>query len=558
MKQKNYDAENLFKDYMQSVNADPTAIDDILSGERQPANHGARIKHSTGKMATVTAAAAVVAICAGIGLSNMNANDDSSVKSAATTSQTSSVLTPAKQITQSFKLEASPLQADGQLAKTTLTLTATDEDGKEIIKKYANEKSSSSYHAAKELSIGGKTANLLPEVLDSTGYHHEGDYRWSVVSISEDKVVFDFKIMLHKAAQEDIPFTVNVFMPSDKEYTLEEVENGVNLDPIIATANLTYKANTKQYEFASANGEKLTVSDVGIITHHDIGRDDDGTKQNAAISNMLFTFADGTSKTAAQLGQTITYVGGGYTNDEYSDHLIFSQPIGADKLTSITYDGITYATQQAAVTMTAKPIAVSERAFGIEIKLTAGNEEGKKLLKENAEKISSSLCIEKDGMIATAGSFFGADKLSGDSLTLRLFGNIFNKRIDTIPITIKLDSSTPIEVIKALGDKDSAVIFFKKTVDDKVFVSESGEYFWLSDNFATTDHNFSTPKTPDVIFKLKDGTEVSTRDIELTCGGNTGNDKIKKQHTFVFDGKFPKGTDNVVSIIYDGIEFTAQ
>ena len=553
MKQKNYDAETMFKDYMQSVNADPTAIDDILSGERQPANHGARIKHSTGKMATVTAAAAVIAICAGIGLSNMNANDDSSVKSAATTSQTSSVLTPAKQITQSFKLEASPLQADGQLAKTTLTLTATDEAGKEIIKKYANEKSSSSYHAAKELSIGGKTANLLPEVLDSTGYHHEGDYRWSVVSISEDKVVFDFKIMLHTAAQEDIPFTVNVFMPSDKEYTLEEVENGVNHDPIIATANLTYKANTKQYEFASANGEKLTVSDVGIITHHDIGRDDDGTKQNAAISNMLFTFADGTSKTAAQLEQTITYVGGGYSNDEYSDHLIFSQPIGADKLTSITYDGITYSTQQAAVTMTAEPIFVTERAFGINLKLTADNEAGRKVLEENASKIVTSLKIEKDGMIATAGLLFGNDKLDGNTLNLRLYGNIFNKRIETVPVEIALPMETPYEVVKALGGNTSTTVFFKKTAEDKVFVnSATGEKFWLSDLVATTDHNFRTQKSPPVTFKLSDGTELTA----FYGGGNFGGGKINKQHSFFLENKID--VSKVVSIIYDGETFTAQ
>ena len=233
-------------------------------------------------------------------------------------------------------------------------------------------------------------------------------------------------------------------------------------------------------------------------------------------------------------------------------------------MTSIIYDGITFNkveevnVEQAAVSMSVNPIAVSERAFGIEIKLTAKNEAGKKVLKENAEKISSSLKVEKDGMIATAGSFFGADKLSGDSLTLRLFGDIFNKRIDTVPITIKLDSETPQAVIDALGGNNSATVFFKKTVNDKLFVSESGEHFWLSDYFATTDHNPTAPKLPFVILKLKDGTEVSTKDIGLTEGGNHGNGKINKQFTYVFDGKFQKGIDNVVSISYDGVEFTPQ
>ena len=139
MKQKNYDVQQMYKEYMQGVGSDPTAIEDILSGERQSANTGARIKRSTGKMVGITAAAAAIAICAGIGLSHLNANDGSSIKSAASTSQTSSVLTPAKQITQSFKLEATSMTAAPLGARTILTLTATDEKGREIIRKYGSE-----------------------------------------------------------------------------------------------------------------------------------------------------------------------------------------------------------------------------------------------------------------------------------------------------------------------------------------------------------------------------------------------------------------------------------
>ena len=570
MKQKNYDAENLFKDYMQSVNADPTAIDDILSGERQPANHGARIKHSTGKMATVTAAAAVVAICAGIGLSNMNANDDSSVKSAATTSQTSSVLTPAKQITQSFKLEASPLQADGQLAKTTLTLTATDEDGKEIIKKYANEKSSSSYHAAKELSIGGKTANLLPEVLDSTGYHHEGDYRWSVVSISEDKVVFDFKIMLHKAAQEDIPFTVNVFMPSDKEYTLEEVENGVNLDPIIATANLTYKANTKQYEFASANGEKLTVSDVGIITHHDIGCDDDGTKQNAAISNMLFTFADGTSKTAAQLEQTITYVGGGYTNDEYSDHLIFSQPIGADKLTSITYDGITYSTtQQALFKPEMTEMHCSDHSLRATVKLTALNAEAQKVLDAEAAKYKNNSGELGDVVITpivgnySTGVSQSTPAISGNTLTSTLYfdESIYSRGVvksdNTIDIIFGL-SSQEVNDISLVPSDRHLTISVNKNMTERVFKSASGKTLWLHDyGFSVDMDSKGMDKYTYNNFEMtfEDGTVKTPFNTQMASHGGY---KFGGYNFIDFGFKDKIDSTKVTSIKYAGETFTAQ
>ena len=139
MKQKNYDVQQLYKEYMQGVTADKTAIDEILSGERRAAGTGARIKRSTGKMVGITAAAAAIAICAGIGLSHLNANDDSSIKSGANTSQSSSVLTPAKQITQSFKLEATSMTAAPLGARTILTLTATDEKGREIIRKYGSE-----------------------------------------------------------------------------------------------------------------------------------------------------------------------------------------------------------------------------------------------------------------------------------------------------------------------------------------------------------------------------------------------------------------------------------
>lgn len=543
MKQKNYDAETLFKDYMQSVNADPTAIDDILSGERQPANHGARIKHSTGKMATVTAAAAVVAICAGIGLSNMNANDDSSVKSAAnkTATTTTAVTTsqheiaPQKKEDAKFKTEATEICASDHSLRITVKLTALNEKAKKLLNEDAEKYRKGEigdihvsgvaykdqiYNIASTtipvISGNTLTTTLTYQTVNSTDVCKDGD---------KIKIMFGMNGELEEFEK----------CPEDRKITV------------------AIKKNVTERVFKSASGKTLWLHDYGF----NVGMDSNGMDKYT-FNNFEMTFADGTVKTPFNM-QCIT--GGGTRSDKGDPNIMFGfkDKIDSTKVTSIKYAGEVFTPyEQAAVTMTCKPIAVSERAFGIEIKLTAGNEAGKKLLKENAEMISSSLKIEKDGMIATAGSFFGADKLSGDSLTLRLFGNIFNKRIDTIPITIKLDSSTPIEVIKALGDKDSAVIFFKKTVDDKVFVSESGEHFWLSDNFATTDHNYSTPKTPPVTFKLKDGTEVSTRDIELTCGGNTGNDKIKKSFTFVFDGKFPKGTDNVVSITYDGIEFTAQ
>ncbi|MBR7008188.1 MAG: hypothetical protein IKH90_06120 [Ruminococcus sp.] len=209
--------------------------------------------------------------------------------------------------------------------------------------------------------------------------------------------------------------------------------------------------------------------------------------------------------------------------------------------------------EKAAVSLTAKPIAVSEKAFAIRVTLTANTEDGKKLLAEKAAQITCNLNTEKDGMIASAGTFIGNDKLDGNDLNLRLYGNIFNKRIETVPVEVML----PSDIADALGVNATTTVFLKKTTNDKVYVSKTGESFRLSDSFATTDHNYSTQKCPPVTFKLKDGSEISTReDVKLVgSGGNTGNEKIRKQYSFFFDGKFPVSTDDVASIIYDGIEF---
>ena len=567
MKQFDYDAEHLYKEYMQNVTADPTAIEDILSGKRKSANRGARIKHSTGKMIGITAAAAAVAICAGIGFSALNANDDSGIKSAATTSQNVSAITPAKQITQSFKLEAAPLQADGQLAKTTLlTLTATDEAGKEIIKKYAHEKSSSYYSEAYELSVGGKTENLRPEVVDSTGYHHEGDYRWRVVSISEDKVVFEFMISLHKAAQEDIPFTVNVFMPSDKEYTIEEVENGVSHDPIIASAKLTYKANTDEYTFVSQYGEKLTVSDVGFILRHDVGYDSQCTKETEAINNMLFTFADGTKKTAAQLGQKLTYGGGGYLDGQYSAYVFFSEPIGADKLTAIIYDGITFKVQDNFKTEVTGMYA-SDHGLRVFVKCTAQTDAAKRMLNETDADLKNSghcnLSVSATNNDDQFGStYYSALKINGDSFTTEVIyqpkGSSFVFR-DGTKLRIRVVTPAESQNIYLVPSDRTVEFTVKKNVTERVFKSASGKTLWLSDyqfncNVDYQEIDKKTRTSYEITFA--DGNVKTNLDLPIIAGGGTNTPKNDPNYMFAFEGRID--SSKVTAIKCAGETFTAQ
>ena len=167
MKQNSFDAQQLYKEYMQTVNADPAAIGDILSGERQPVNHGAKIKHSTGKMATVTAAAAVIAVCAGIGLSNMNANDtDSKVKSAASTVQTTTpAVTTAAQTTKeqalakkedNFKTEVTEMYCSDHSLRVTVKLTALNDEAKKYLDADAEKRRSGKSGNIYALLVEGK------------------------------------------------------------------------------------------------------------------------------------------------------------------------------------------------------------------------------------------------------------------------------------------------------------------------------------------------------------------------------------------------------------------
>ena len=535
MKQKSYDVQDLYRDYMQSVSADPTAIDDILSGERQPANTGAKIKHSTGKMATVTAAAAVIAVCAGIGLSNMNANDDSSIKPAANQATTTTAVTTSQQQKQQktedaeFKSEVTQMFASDHGLRVVVKSTALNVAAKSLIAE-ADKQLKENLHCG---------LSITPADQDTS--------RFAGGSISQPKIdgdSFTSEIIYEPNGITNIftdgtKCTVRVTIPGE-EYKLLK-NTGV--------AEFTIKKNMTERVFKSASGKTMWLSD------YQFNCDIDYTKITDKDSHVNFeiAFADGTVKTRQD-----TECVGGYstkgTKNDPNTMIAFSTKLDSSKVTSIKYAGEVFTPyEQPAVTMTAEPIFVTERAFGINLKLTADNEAGRKVLEENASKIVTSIKIEKDGMIATAGLLFGNDKLDGNTLNLRLYGNIFNKRIETVPVEIALPMETPYEVVKALGGNTSTTVYFKKTTEDKVFVnSATGEKFWLSDLVATTDHNYRTQKSPPVTFKLSDGTELTA----FYGGGNFGRGKINKQHSFFLENKID--VSKVVSITYDGETFTAQ
>ena len=327
MKQKNYDVQDLYKDYMQSVSADPTAIDDILSGERQPANTGAKIKHSTGKMATVTAAAAVIAVCAGIGLSNMNANDDSSIKPAANQATTTTAVTTSQQQKQQktedaeFKSEVTQMFASDHGLRVVVKSTALNVAAKSLIAE-----------ADKQLKENLRCGlSITPADQDTS--------RFAGASISTPKIdgdSFTSEIIYEPNGSTNIftdgtKCTVRVTTPAEYEDKLLK-NTGV--------AEFTIKKNMTERVFKSASGKTLWLSD------YQFNCDIDYTKITDKDSHVNFeiAFADGTVKTRQDIESVGGYSIKGTKNDP-NTMIAFLNKLDSSKVTSIKYAGETFTAQ---------------------------------------------------------------------------------------------------------------------------------------------------------------------------------------------------------------------
>ena len=579
MKQKNYDVQQLYKEYMQGVTADRTAIDEILSGERRAAGTGARIKRSTGKMVGITAAAAAIAICAGVGLSHLNANDDSSIKSGANTSQTSSVLTPAKQITQSFKLEATSMTAAPLGSRTVLTLTATDEKGREIIQKYGSEDVGKN-----RIWLGGNESTQRPEIIDSTGSHHEWHDDCRVAKVSDDQMTFIYDTyLLFEAANEAMPFTVNVFCPDEnKQPTADQIANGEqgNLS-IIASAKLSYKVNAAEQVFTSANGEVFRVSDFYFYTNHD-----DKNNLSNLLFDMKFNFANSTQRSFVkqelshldQFGTDTLCIGGGYINGEYKLLHFFNDSINSDEVTSIIYDGITFNkveevnVEQARFKSEMTEMFASDHSLRVNVKLTALNDDAKKLLaldaKANASNGKTRIKadpINLDELPEIGGSTTTKPVINGDTLTTTVTFNRVNSS-DTFKDGTKFDIYFP--CTQAEGESSYRVpadrrltVTVRKNVPERVFKSASGKTLWL------TDYQFNcTMDASKLVGNALSEYQITFDDeynptktqtsIPSLDGGGARSDKGDPNTHVSFIDKID--SSRVKSITYGGEVFTAQ
>lgn len=535
MKQINYDAEHLYKDYMQSVSADPTAIEDILSGEREPANVGARIKHSTGKMVAITAAAAVMAVCTGVGLSALNSNDDSSIKPATSLTENSAQTgqnneqsaLPAETIAAAkFKSEMTQMYASdhGLIIKTKLT--ALNDEAKAVLRE--NDK------------LGGD--NMYISV---TADNNDSDFTKPSIhsernddSITATAAFFDFEDGI--TAIDGKTLNINFFLTSELSQHSQP--------PADRRLSVTVKKNMTERVFKSESGKTIWLTDFHLNSDFAPPTDADPVSYDFKLS-----FADGTSKSSSSPNMNSVSC---ISSSNKSWGTYFDENIDSKNVTSITFDGVEYKPQQGTIEVTADAVCVTDKAFVIEMKLTASDEQSKKLLADNIDHIQIKDINAVDPIILKYS--IKNDGLEGNVLTIYYYGVCLEPVDETV--TLELKNTSPLMTEKAVSNGGKVDIKLKKNAAEKVFVSTSGEQIRLSQRFATTDHmHADTPEKlhenyPEMIFKTSGGGQISSKDLHDDASANYSHKQV-----YHFWGA-PKtiDIDKVTSITYDGIEFKPQ
>ena len=168
----------------------------------------------------------------------------------------------------------------------------------EIIQKYGSKDV-----AKNRIWLGGNESTQRPEIIDSTGFHHEWHDDCRVAKVCDDQMTFIYDTyLLFEAANEAMPFTVNVFCPDEnKQPTADQIANGEqgNLS-IIASAKLSYKVNAAEQVFTSANGEVFRVSDFYFYTNHE-----DKNNLSNLLFDMKFNFANSTQRSFVEQELTV-------------------------------------------------------------------------------------------------------------------------------------------------------------------------------------------------------------------------------------------------------------
>lgn len=321
---------------MQNINSDPSAIEDILSGERESSHTGARIKRSTGKMVGITAAAAAIAICAGIGFSNLSRND---IQPASSLAQHSSVGSSAAEQSGfgDFELKSENIFIAKRGIKTTLTLTAKDEKARKTLQKYTNKKDGTC-----NIQLGCINANgYAPtcEILDETGYHYEQSSDCIVSEIADAKVVFDYYLNLHKDLNKQLKLTINAYCPSKIQPTADDIANGIEHKSCLASFSYDLYPNSPEYEFKAANGEYFCLSPFYYRTNHDVVENSDISAQSRA--DLALTFKRSNGNITSFTGKDFTNIGSGgiHSDSGFERQNCFTKLRDISDISEVVYGG---------------------------------------------------------------------------------------------------------------------------------------------------------------------------------------------------------------------------
>ena len=301
---------------------------------------------------------------------------------------------------------------------------------------------------------------------------------------------------------------------------------------------------------------------------------------------MKFNFANSTQRSFVkqelshldQFGTDTLCIGGGYINGEYKLLHFFNDSINSDEVTSIIYDGITFNkveevnVEQARFKSEMTEMFASDHSLRVNVKLTALNDDAKKLLaldaKANASNGKTRIKadpINLDELPEIGGSTTTKPVINGDTLTTTVTFNRVNSS-DTFKDGTKFD------IVFTCTDKEGTdcrfipadrrlTVTVKKNVPERVFKSASGKTLWL------TDYQFNcTMDASKLVGNALSEYQITFDDeynptktqtsIPSLDGGGARSDKGDPNTHVSFIDKID--SSRVKSITYGGEVFTAQ
>lgn len=522
----------MYKEYITDIHADSSALEGLLNGERTPANPGARIKHSTGKIAAVTTAAAAIALCAGIGFSSFGSDDtETAPKPAATTPAITTAKqphTPSPELGD-FKTEVTDTMGGTHGMCATLKLTGLTEKGKTLIKEQGDQLSSD------QNFFGAGIAAMS----------------FSTPIVQGDSCTMQVSFVPQKFTGFESNLGVDIFLrfPSDPKGEINDPGRKVSFNIPITPCEL---------HFRSDKGEDIWLTDQYIASGHNPS---DPQKKH------LYTikYKDGTVKELTE-SDNINAAGA----SDYLSYTLgyFREKLNTENIESVTHDGIEFkSAKQGNEKFKTELISTKASDHGMiaTVKLTALNDEAKKYMNKD---LGVSYQASNEALMSRLIGC-NVDIVSDNTLIANVgfAGHNENDKVangDTVSAVFRLPDNSPGAPDGASESTASALtaegrhieITINKNKKERTLRSKDGKTLFLSD-FHLTAHNIrSTISAKNITVKYADGTTLTQADIGM-LGGSAGTPNNKGTSATIYFEK-DIAADKVVSVTFNGTQYTVQ